>query len=68
MSSKIGKITIYVTQTRSGQGIAVRTAGKRGSVNLNTLTLDQSYNSQSPSTDASSFWRDVLTKVQALIP
>jgi hypothetical protein len=65
--SNIGKMTIFVTQTVTGQQIKVRTTGKRGAVLLNTVSEDLTFTSQSPSSTAPIFWADVLTKVQAAL-
>jgi hypothetical protein len=65
--AKIGKITIYVSQSRHGQEVSIRTTGARGQVPLNTITDDVQYNAQSPSDTAVHFWQDVLTKALAAI-
>jgi hypothetical protein len=65
--SKIGKITIFVSQARTSQQMSVRTTGARGKVPLNTVTVDVSSPSQSPSDTAEHFWQDVLTRAAAAI-
>lgn len=60
--SRIGKITITVTQTATGQTVQVATTGKKGPVLLNTINNKVAYVSQSPSPDAHTFWTDVLNK------
>jgi len=60
--AKIGKITIYVETQANSQIVRVRTTGKRGATNLNTISTDQGYLSQSPFDTAEHFWTDVLTK------
>jgi len=60
--AKIGKITIYVNTTMNGQSISVRTVGKRGKTQLNTISTDTAYITQSPFDTAANFWHDVLTK------
>lgn len=66
--SKIGKLTVYVDQTRHGQNISVRTVGSRGAVALNTISLEIPTNSQSPSPDAETFWHAILSLVLPEIP
>lgn len=63
--SKVGKITIFVDQTRHQQNISVRTTGQRGAVPLNTISLEIPTASQSPSPDANTFWHAILSLVLA---
>lgn len=63
----IGKITLSVSQTRTGQTIKIRTTGRRGSVLLNTISENVNYPSQSPSSDAVAFWTDVLAKASSAL-
>lgn len=65
--SAIGKITLTVTQTRTGQTTAIRTTGRRGNVLLNTVSMNAVNAHQSPSPDAVTFWTDVLTQAIAAL-
>jgi hypothetical protein len=60
--SKVGKITIEVTQAATTEVITVRTTGSKGTVSLNTISTNQGYASHSPSPDAHTFWTAVLTR------
>lgn len=61
--SKIGKITIQVSQSRNGQTLDVSTTGRRGNVLLNTVSEHLVQSSQSPSATADQFWIDVMTRI-----
>jgi hypothetical protein len=61
--SRIGKLTIFVDQTRHKQNISVRTVGARGPVALNTIKLEIPSDFQSPSPDAATFWHAILSLV-----
>ena len=65
--SAIGKITLTVSQTRTGQTTAIRTTGKRGTVLLNTISENAVNAHQSPATNATAFWVDVLTQAIAAL-
>lgn len=58
----MAKMTLFVSQTATGQTISIRTTGKRGQVALNTVSAEVVTPSQSPSPDAPTFWKDVLIK------
>jgi len=65
--SKIGKITIFVDQTRNAESLSIRTTGVVGTVSLSMSPVDQQFVSRSPSPDAATFWKDILTKAATLI-
>jgi hypothetical protein len=65
--ARIGKITIFVDQSRNQQTISVRTTGSRGAVNLSGITADVTANSQSPTTTPVAFWQDVLSRASTAI-
>lgn len=58
----VGKITLTVSQTRTGQVTKIRTTGRRGNTLLNTISVNVTNTHQSPSSDAAAFWSDVLTQ------
>lgn len=60
----MAKMTLYVSQTATGQTVSIRTTGKRGTVLLNTISTEVTTASQSPSPDASTFWKDVIAKAE----
>lgn len=65
--ARIGKITVFVDQSRNQQTISVRTTGARGAVNLSGVNADVTASSQSPTTTAVAFWQDVLSRASAAI-
>lgn len=60
--SAVGKITLTVEQTRTGQVTRIRTTGRRGNTLLNTISVNVTNAHQSPASDAVAFWTDVLTQ------
>lgn len=65
--AKIGKITIYVTEQRHGHVVTVRTTGKKGTLLLNTVNLQETYQYVNPGTTADAYWKATLNEVAALL-
>ena len=65
--AKIGKITIYVEESRSGHVLHVRTTGRKGTLSLNTVSLDPTYDYVNPGTTAPLYWKATLNEVVALL-
>lgn len=65
--ARVAKITVYVDQTYNNQVLRVRTVGKVGTTNLNTINLDQGYAYKTAATDAKTFWENVLALATAIV-
>lgn len=54
--AKIGKLTMYVEESRTGHILRVRTTGRKGALSLNTVTFDHVYDYVNPSPTAMVYW------------
>lgn len=67
MARPVGRITITVTQTTHGEHLSIRTIGSRGTVLLNTIKLDEDFNSQTSSPDAKTFYEGILARATTMV-
>lgn len=65
--ARIGKLTMYVDESRHGHILHVRTTGRKGSLSLNTVSFDEVYAFVNPAATAMSYWLASANELAVLL-
>lgn len=65
--ARIGKITVFVDETRAGHVLTVRTVGKKGPLLLNDQNMVLTFNYVNAGTTSAKYWDATLNEVVAAI-